>query len=414
MPPTRDDLDAAKKELRELRKARIAAADPTESKALGKELAQRSIEYQELSEEVKATEKAQKKAAKAGKGFTDVLKGIGLAAAAAIPATTAIANPAAFARFQLATRDLAGVIGQALAPVLERVTQAVRFFADLLAGADAESVRMAVTAVGLAAAFATVARVIPVLQALFIGLKAQVISLGAALGVSTGGLTIILGLLAGAFVAASRGGEQGSSIMGALRGVAERLAAVLAKVGEALAPLLDLLADVATIVIKALAPVLDLLVTTFGTIIGAVAELLGGLLRPLADFFATVLVPVIEKVVKVVEFIVNRLKELRDVALEVITLGFADTETFNPEEFRRELNLGRSEGAGGRTVSFAGAVQAQKAQIEAGVKVGLTSVDERQLQEQKKANEELRRIRENTTFTNDFAGGQGGFRLGSF
>jgi len=45
----------------------------------------------------------------------------------------AIGNPAVFERFQLAVRDLFGVIGQSLAPVLELVTEGVRLFADVLA-----------------------------------------------------------------------------------------------------------------------------------------------------------------------------------------------------------------------------------------------------------------------------------------
>jgi hypothetical protein len=163
------------------------------------------------------------------------------------------ANPAAVQRFQLAVDDLQAVLGRALQPVLERVTQVVRTAADAFASLSPEAQK-------LAAGFG-VGGVVG-------GFVTALAAVGPSLLKFLGGVKLVAGGLVGAVAGMALTSPAGAGLVA----VFERLAVAFGRLAEiltaALVPVLD----------RVLVPVLDAVasgVLAFAETLGVLLDALG-------------------------------------------------------------------------------------------------------------------------------------------
>lgn len=128
------------------------------------------------------------------------------AVGATAAASTAVGSPVVFERFQLALRDLAGVIGQILAPAVEQFTSIIRTLADVIINLDPAMKELIGNVAGIALAIGGV---------LFVGSKfiAVIYGIGVAIKavLAAGGpLTLALMALGAAATAAFSQIDEGS------------------------------------------------------------------------------------------------------------------------------------------------------------------------------------------------------------
>jgi len=163
---------------------------------------------------------------------------------AAITKTVEVADPAVFQHFALAGRDLAGVIGRILTPVLKQMTIAVRALADWIINLSPA----AKTAVAALVTFATVLAglivVLGILGGALQGVATGVINVAFALGLAFPGYLAIIGAVAAL-----------AAVLTALITANSGLAGVMAF----LKPLLDGVARAWEIFVDAVTPAIEVL-----------------------------------------------------------------------------------------------------------------------------------------------------------
>lgn len=136
----------------------------------------------------------------------------------------ALAAPVTVMRFNAALADLQAVIGKALVPVLERVTQLVRGLADGFVSLSPQAKQLAAglgVGVGLGGAFAALAAAGKALVAVF------------------GGLPVLVGTLVASFVGVASTMASGKAIMSAFGAVVKAVGSVIDTVAKAVLPLLE-------------------------------------------------------------------------------------------------------------------------------------------------------------------------------
>ena len=191
----------------------------------------------------------------------------------AVASFVRLADPGAFARFNLAADRFTAAVGRAMAPLLENVTVV---FDRLAAG---------VTAFGPAGK-----QLVAGLAAVAVGAgvaAAATLLLKTAVDVATGGFTAILSAAGGlaaaagafAFVAAPAGAVRGvvDKLSGAFAALADVAGEALGAVADALSPAFDALTDAVAGLARAAQPV-----------VRGVAALAAAVFAPLADYLRTV------------------------------------------------------------------------------------------------------------------------------
>jgi hypothetical protein len=196
------------------------------------------------------------------------------------------ANPGAVMRFQLAVDDLQAVIGRAMVPTLNRLTQTVRTIANAFAGLSANGqtliASVAAGTVGLVA-FGAAALLV---QTVMTGGLLPIFS---AVAGALGGFAFVSGSLqpvferltavfsgvadrVGAVIARFAGSDAFAGIMTALGEVVALVVDVAASVADALMPAFDAILQG----IAAFAPLVKASVEIFGNVFTMIADVLGG------------------------------------------------------------------------------------------------------------------------------------------
>jgi hypothetical protein len=196
------------------------------------------------------------------------------------------ANPGAVMRFQLAVDDLQAVIGRAMVPTLNRLTQTVRTIANAFAGLSANGqtliASVAAGTVGLVA-FGAAALLV---QTVMTGGLLPILS---AVAGALGGFAFVSGSLqpvferltavfsgvadrVGAVIARFAGSDAFAGIMTALGEVVALVVDVAASVADALMPAFDAILQG----IAAFAPLVKASVEIFGNVFTMIADVLGG------------------------------------------------------------------------------------------------------------------------------------------
>lgn len=158
------------------------------------------------------------------------------------------ASPAHMLKWNMAIADLQAVIGRALLPVMERLTQMVRKLADAFVNLSPEAQKLAVglgVGSGLGAAIAGVAAAAKLLMATF------------------GRVPVLIGTLVASFVGVMTTMDSGRSLMKAFNGLLRATITLFESLARVLVPLLD----------YGLTPVLDALAGAIQDVSAAVESL---------------------------------------------------------------------------------------------------------------------------------------------
>lgn len=350
---------------------------------------------------------------------------------AQIAATAAIADPARFQQFTLAMRDLAGVVGQILAPVLERVTELVRGLADWIINLSDGQKALFGSVVGVGLGFSSMATILPKVISGVVSLVTAVMGLN----VATGGILVAVGLLATALIPIiSQGAETGSvmeSLADAFRPVMDALkelgglftqamkpiGELVMVLGEALRPVLDAVSSVIKTLIsamstqigvvtnlispikaliQAIAPLISVvfqvasgLAEIFGSVlevvnmvIGAVLGLLLDALKPLVSFIVAIIVPAFQLWLSWIKVVANFLKDVIRLTKELFGIQSRAPSAAADRERRSSV------GAGGRSASFISGEEVSRKAIIASV----TAPGDRAIAQRDTMIQELRRL----------------------
>lgn len=173
-------------------------------------------------------------------------------------------DPGAVYRFELAFRNLQAHMGQALRPVLERLTEIVRSMSAWLAGLNPEAQRLVTGLAGMAAAMTAV------------GVAMHLIAL------ASGGLLQVAGMVAGALVGMGVSFGDFGGVGKAVGDVMRMLGQVFNTVAKAAEPLMAAVGDVVGEIVGVMAEQFQ----QWAPVIAGVLEMLAVHVRELAPTFA--------------------------------------------------------------------------------------------------------------------------------
>lgn len=411
-----ENLDQMKSRLLELKGQLLETLDPAAARRLNEEI-------KKLSHQISVAEAAAakfKRVLDTVKGTLQNISNVGsvifTALSATIARTVQVADPARWNQFQLALRDLAGVVGKMLAPVLEKVTQLIRMFADWLNSLSAGTKKAIVGIVGVALATSVLLIVIPQLISQVVALTTAVVSLD----IAAAGIPIAIGLVVTGIAALIQYGgslkgvmdslsEAFAPVMGALNrlwavfqegfGVLQKTFSVIMEnlqpAFEMITPLIESIVNVTTSLMRiwvawqrvvgglanafmplvkaifqiaqqiqgALLPIVELVADVFAELAEVLGELLVEILKPIAEFIKTFVVPIFE-------FWVSILKQLKEILIDTIKLlreflGLSGRQVPKVDNKDKKSSVG----AGGREASFMSGEELQRKAILAAVKV---------------------------------------------
>lgn len=204
-----------------------------------------------------------------------------------------LADPAAVFKFTLAWRDLQAVIGRIFLPLLRRLTDTVRYLADLIAGLDSRSKELA----SMATVMMTVITGLAIVAYLFREVMKALTPLRVILFVIAGAIAAAVSAMEGSGL-----GDALGQLMAAFGLLAREIMAALMPVFVALTPLLEALAE---------------LVATNVTWLAAFLEPLGQLAAMLVSELTPYLVAFIQTWARFMEVMLESINKLRQ------TLGYS-------------------------------------------------------------------------------------------
>jgi len=360
-----------KGQLRALRKELDDTFDPAKAKQLRQEI-------KLLNEEIKRTAGSTKDAGEKSEKFRDkllsiqsTLRSVGSVAAAAFASISGVliksvekGDPATFIQFSLAARDLAGVIGQVLSPVLQTVTGLVRGLADWIINLSPETK----TIIAVVTAFTlTLAFLISALVGVGLAITAVTAAM-AAFNISTGGLLLIIGAilapiaaLVGYLVYLGKTQDKSSASARAMQSTMAGLKKMFDAVVDALRPFMEAMAAIANQVGPPLIAFIATVVKLFAEMFSMIG-LLVPLLNLLISLFSFGMVNSVQKLVNIINVAIIGLENmirLLKVAQAMGGIAFGTAPAPAPAA------AASSEGAGGRNVSFITGEELQRRTIAA-------------------------------------------------
>lgn len=346
----RDQLKSLKGELDE-------ATDPAQVVRLKDEM-------RRTAQEVKGAEsQTNRLGASLGK-VKAAIEAIGPAAIAAFAGLSAtvrntvrVADPATFQQFSLALRDLAGVVGQILAPVLQKITAVIRSVADYIVNLSPQTRRLIATVVSFTLALTAV---IGVAYLLVKAINA-VTAAAAAMNVTTGGFLIIVGAIvaaASALAAILGSAESRTAVFG---DTFEKLGNVITNVGKALWPTVEAVGSLVSAIVGGLMGVVGDLLGLLGSLLGTLVELASYIVGPVLQAVAYILTGAFKLLFAAIRLVIGALQQVVNL-IRYIT-GLPPLET--PEKKRERRS---SVGAGGRDVSIISGEELHRQMIVAGIR----------------------------------------------
>lgn len=232
----------------------------------------------QLDDATKKSGESAQAATKSFQGLAGVVNSIGAIATksffggiAAISGFVRMADPRGFENLEVALAKLGIQLGRFFVPLLREATEWIERLAGWFKGLSDSQRESVLLFTKIALGIALVLMIIPKLLAAFQLVSMAIAALGAETAIASGGLTVLLGVLAAAIPALL-------ALFGATSG-AGGLSGIFEKIGPAIQQLVDVFKNAFGQIVQVVTQVLDKLLPVVTTVIGVIAQVVGGLVN---------------------------------------------------------------------------------------------------------------------------------------